>query len=360
MSGQPGSQRIKYVDAMRGAAVLAMFFVHSAGAWLSPEIKGTPYWIWSMRVSGMVAPVFLFLVGISLAVIAHRAGDDSTRQHERQLSAMLRGVKILLLGYLLHGAFFLFNGFGGPAIRILKVDILHCIGLGMFLFCAIAWPSKAFNWQALALFFLLPLLGYAAYSSSIDKQLPSWLAAYLTTKPKLALFPIIPYGAWIALGLAVGPIWVRARQEATRERRFWLALITVSVALLIIGRAIKVVSYHTALGELLGAAEQTRGLYYLFFYKGGIVFLLFAFFRLLEPIWSGPILLLGRTSLFAYAVHLPIIYHLVGYFAKNALSPRLHIIGATALTVVMCLLCYGWSTRKRWWPEHLSYPHRSV
>ena len=63
-------KRIQYIDRLRGLAVLGMFFVHPAVAWMTAEAKDSLYFLYSMRVSGIVAPTFLTLAGISVALIA--------------------------------------------------------------------------------------------------------------------------------------------------------------------------------------------------------------------------------------------------------------------------------------------------
>ncbi|MCP4604540.1 MAG: DUF1624 domain-containing protein [Proteobacteria bacterium] len=331
--------RIEFIDRLRGLAVVAMFYVHSAGTWLEPNARDELFWIWITRVSGMVAPVFMFLAGVSISLLAHRAEKNHRDESQLRLKIALRGAKIALLGYGLHGVFFMLNGFHGSWSRLLKVDILHNIGISIALFTAIAWPGRVFNWRALALFLAIPVLGQITFRLPIEEWLPVGLAAYITTKSTLALFPLIPYAAWIAFGLFVGPIWAQMMENKEKEKHFWTGLLVAAILMYAAGKGFRWVYYHYGLHLLGGGDVPTRGLIHLFLTKGSMVLLLFAAFRISTKLFDNssfkPLVLLGQTSLFAYCVHLAIVYHVVGFFVAQSLWFASHALAATILTIVM-------------------------
>src|SRR5580765_2979197 len=66
------SKRLVYLDWMRGLAVLIMLQGHVLEGWLRPEDRGSE-WFWlSQFLGGLPAPIFLFLVGTSLALVLDR------------------------------------------------------------------------------------------------------------------------------------------------------------------------------------------------------------------------------------------------------------------------------------------------
>src|SRR5215470_5390935 len=66
------SNRLAYLDWMRGLAVLIMLQGHVLEGWLRPQDRGSE-WFWlSQFLGGLPAPIFLFLVGTSLALVLDR------------------------------------------------------------------------------------------------------------------------------------------------------------------------------------------------------------------------------------------------------------------------------------------------
>lgn len=335
---------------------MAMFFVHSAAAWLEPGVRQSDYWRWSMLLSGMVAPVFMFLAGVSICLVAHKVGPRPEREKQARWKIALRGLNILLLGYGLHVAFWAAGHFSGDWTRILKVDILHCIGLCLAVFPFIAWPRRTLNWNALVLFLLLPILSQVTFRLPLQQWMPEGLASYLSVRPGLALFPFVPYATWVAFGLFVGPMFVDAvhgeGNSPGRERRFWMGLLVAAALMYGAGKGIKMVYFHYGLCYLGGEEIIRKGLIHLFFMKGAAVLALF-FLMGVSTRWFdrgtlGPVVLLGKTSLFTYCVHLMIIYHGVGPYVNRSLQPLEHAGGAVLLTACMVLAAFLW---QRWPPQ---------
>jgi uncharacterized membrane protein len=229
------SNRIEYVDGLRGLAVVAMFFVHTAAAYLNPELYNHAYWKWAMRISGMVAPTFMFLAGISIALIAEKNRDTQANEFAARKSIVSRGFQIWLVGYGMHFSFWALGGFLGPFWKVFKVDILHCIGASLVVFPWIAWPRSRFNWQALVLFVTIPVLAMGTYRMLPEGTITGGIAAYFTPHGRLALFPFIPYASWVALGLFIGPLWVSSKGNTKDEHKFWIGLTLAAVACWAIG-----------------------------------------------------------------------------------------------------------------------------
>jgi uncharacterized membrane protein len=340
------TKRIDHIDRLRGIAVVAMFFVHSAGALLAPWARDGNYWKWSMRVSGMVAPVFMFLVGISIALIAFAAQERNLNEADLRRKTVFRGLKIVGLGYGLHLVFGLLGNYAGQWEKILKVDILHCIGLSMAVFALIAWPRGRYNWRALALFVLIPVLGQISFRLPLENFLPGALAGYLSTKPAHTLFPFIPYSSWVVLGLLVGPFFARSVAGKISEKRFWIGVVVMAVAFYAAAKGIKTVYYHYGLQYLGGSEAPTKGLVHLFFYKAANLLVIFFVMGASAPLFKAnrfkPLVTFGKSSLFAYCVHLLIIYNVTGPYLRQKLSPSGQVVYALALTGLMYFLVVAW------------------
>jgi uncharacterized membrane protein len=316
-----------------------MFHVHSAVAWLDPALKSDAYFRYSMKLSGMVAPCFMFLAGISIGLIAQKAENAAADNGALKRMITLRGLRIWLMGYGLHTLFYIFSGNLDNWTRILKVDILHCIGSTMVIAPWIAWPRKRLNITAFILFSAAPTLSMIAYRLPIQDWLPLGIAAYVTIPNRLSLFPTIPYMSWIMLGLFIAPLYTSALKEKKTEQRFWLGIAVSAIAMWMIGQGIKSGYYALSIHRLGAQPPQVKGVLHFFWFKGAIVLAVFTVVRLtsgiLDRVQCPFFVRFGRRSLFAYCIHLMIVYPLLGPYLKRSLSVEQHILASLSLTTLM-------------------------
>jgi len=61
-------KRLAFVDALRGLAVAGMLVIHQSEWWLTPVARRTETFATLYFISKLVAPVFLTLAGVSLAL----------------------------------------------------------------------------------------------------------------------------------------------------------------------------------------------------------------------------------------------------------------------------------------------------
>src|SRR5262245_38509136 len=93
------SNRLVYLDWMRGLAVLIMLQGHVMDAWVRPSDRSGE-WFWlSQFLGGLPAPIFLFLVGVSLAIVLDRMRAKGASSHELVMKIVRRASWILLLAY---------------------------------------------------------------------------------------------------------------------------------------------------------------------------------------------------------------------------------------------------------------------
>jgi hypothetical protein len=69
---------------------------------------------------------------------------------------------------------------------------------------------------------------------------------------------------------------------------------------------------------------------------------------LLDRFSVRSLVLFGQTSLFAYTVHLYLVYHVAGPTLRRSLSPQAHLVYTVYLTLMMFVLSSVW---RRWPPR---------
>ena len=65
----PASSRLSYIDWMRGLACVLMFQTHCYDSWLNGSARKSTFFMWSQLGGTLPAPLFLFLAGISFALV---------------------------------------------------------------------------------------------------------------------------------------------------------------------------------------------------------------------------------------------------------------------------------------------------
>lgn len=133
------SSRVASLDVFRGLSIVLMIFVDYAGS-VFPSVVHSP---WNgIRLADFVTPFFLFIAGISLSLVYKKISD----RYQQTRNAILRALKLFLLGILLQGGYF--HGvnsfaFGVDVEKIRWFGIIQRIAIGYIIaaFCEI-WCSS--------------------------------------------------------------------------------------------------------------------------------------------------------------------------------------------------------------------------
>src|SRR5579862_6496370 len=96
----PPTSRFAYIDWMRGLACILMFQTHCYDSWLSPEARKSSFFMWSQLGGTLPAPLFLFLAGISFALVTGKLRKKGIRPNAIARTTIRRGAEILGLGLL--------------------------------------------------------------------------------------------------------------------------------------------------------------------------------------------------------------------------------------------------------------------
>ncbi len=353
-------QRLLYIDWMRGLACLLMFQTHCYDSWLSGEARSTQFFRWSQLGGTLPAPLFLFLAGISFALVTDKLRQRGVAANDVARTTIRRGAEIFGLGTLFRVQEFLLGQPGAPWTDLLRVDILNTIGLSMMLMgvvCRVVAVSgredagvgssntrvRAVNITvAVGVALLIALVTPPLWTTWRPRWLPWYLESYINgvhifREPQPWLFPTFPWTAFAFVGLAVGLVlltdWAR-RHEVT------------GMALVAAGGAVV-----AALAVWLDAQPRQIYAVYDFWHTSPNFFLIrvgillailfgsYTWCRWGAGQWGfSPVAQLGQTSLLVYWVHIEFVYGRFSILPKRAMSIRAASLGLLAIFLAMLLL----------------------
>src|SRR5207244_10320290 len=94
------TSRLAYIDWMRGLACLLMFQTHCYDSWLGGDARKSAFFMWSQLGGTLPAPLFLFLAGISFALVTNRLLQKGSSPAQIARTTIRRGAQIFGLGLL--------------------------------------------------------------------------------------------------------------------------------------------------------------------------------------------------------------------------------------------------------------------
>src|SRR5580698_1231255 len=87
--------RLAYIDWMRGLACVVMFQTHCYDSWLGGAARDGKFIRWSQLGGTLPAPLFLFLAGISSALVTDRMRQKGLAPNAIARTTMLRGAEVM-------------------------------------------------------------------------------------------------------------------------------------------------------------------------------------------------------------------------------------------------------------------------
>src|ERR1700739_2659683 len=138
------STRLVYIDWMRGLAMVLMFQTHCYDSWLSPEARKASSLIkWSQLGGTLPAPLFIFLAGVSFALVTEKLREKGVARNAIAKQTILRGAEVFGMGLLFRVQEFALGYPWSPWTDLLRVDVLNILGLSMMLMGVLCWASGA-------------------------------------------------------------------------------------------------------------------------------------------------------------------------------------------------------------------------
>ncbi|HYA98275.1 MAG TPA: heparan-alpha-glucosaminide N-acetyltransferase domain-containing protein, partial [Methylomirabilota bacterium] len=139
----PPGQRLSYIDWMRGLACVLMFQTHCYDSWVRPEDRNSSFMMWSKLGGTLPAPLFIFLSGVSFALVTGRLRAKGVSRSEIARTTIKRGAEIYGLGLLFRIQEFALGYPWAPWTDLLRVDVLNILGLSMMLMGILCWACGA-------------------------------------------------------------------------------------------------------------------------------------------------------------------------------------------------------------------------
>jgi hypothetical protein len=363
---------------MRGLACLLMFQTHCYDAWLGGEARNTSFLHWSQRLGTLPAPLFLFLAGISFALVTNKLVRKNLSVGQITRTLVRRGAEIVAFGLAFRLQEYLIAWGWAPWTDLFRVDVLNIIGLSMIfmsLLCGLVLastsrgqdsgleggktetPVAALVAASLAVTALIALLTPLLYTTWRPTWLPWELESYIDGchnlgAPQPWLFCIFPWTAFAFAGLAAGFILF---SEKARERT--AEILTAFAAF---GGAAILVAY--------GLDHSSIRLYPVYDYwhtspnflmmRVGMLLMI----CLLAYAWTGwalpalswsrspssdrgpwavrfsPLIQLGKTSLLVYWVHIEFVYGRFSLLPKRAVGIGTATRGLIEIFLFMLIL----------------------
>jgi uncharacterized membrane protein len=346
--------RLAYIDWMRGLACVCMFQTHCYDSWLSGQARQSRFFMYSQLGGTFPAPLFLFLAGISFALVTEKLRQKNLPPAQVSRTTIRRGAEIFTFGLLFRVQEYVVSWGWAPKSDLLRVDVLNTIGLSMMLMGVVCWIVLAVRREAEArLALVLTACGTALLISLLTPLLwtnwrPLWLpwpiesyvdGVHNLGVPQSGIFPVFPWTGFAFAGLAVG-FMLQAPWSRAREAQVFLSLGGAGVLLIGFARWLD---------------AQPRQLYRVYDYwhtspsfflvRVGMLLVIltvtYAWCRWgAAQLGFSPLIQLGQASLLVYWVHIEFVYGRVSILPKHAMGIGGASAGLLVISLAMLALAY--------------------
>jgi hypothetical protein len=368
------ASRLAYIDWLRGLACVLMFQTHSYDAWLGGAARNSKVLMWSQIGGTFPAPLFLFLAGISFALVTDRLWHKGLSPNEIAKKTIRRGGEIFALGLLFRIQEYVIARGWAPWSDLFRVDILNTIGVSMMLMGMVCWcvasrqpsieqrslpggtlPRGRYIGAALAVAAVIAGSAPLLWTTWRPRFLPWILESYVNGvhnlgSPQPWLFPIFPWTAFAFAGLAFG-FGLTGDWGLKLGARFFLASGIVGVAFFYIAKFCDSRSF-----QIYPVFDFWHTSPEFFAMRVGLLLLL-VLFAYAWCRWGpgqkgfSPLIQLGNTSLLVYWVHIELVYGKFSILPHRSQSVRGATLGLLAITLMMLglsLLRSAWKSHPEW------------
>jgi len=351
-------KRLAYIDWMRGLACVVMFQTHCYDSWLNPEARKTTFFAWSQLGGTLPASLFIFVAGISVALVTEKLREKGIARSEIAKQTILRGAEVFGLGILFRIQEFVLGYPRAPWTDLLRVDVLNVLGISMMLMGVVCWlagsgSADAARKTSLAFAIVtaatIALATPGLWTNWRPKFLPWPLESYINgvhtfDQPQPWLFPLFPWVAFAFAGLTIG-FCTFTRLAKKLDARTFLLLGAAGVAI----SGFSVWFDQTPVRWFV-VYDYWHTSPNFFLMRCGILLVILALAYAwcrwgLPRLAFSPLVQLGQTSLLVYWVHIEFVYGRFSILPKGQCTIAKATAGLAAIFATMLALSL---LRKRW------------
>ncbi len=342
-----------------------MFQTHCYDAWLGGAARQSTFFMWSQLGGTFPAPLFLFLAGVSFAIVTDKLLQKGLSPGQIAKTTIRRGAEIFALGLLFRIQEFAIALGWAPWSDLFRVDILNTIGLSMMLMGVVCWMVLAVcsatrspgrprpGWAGegtrpyaslvtagilvcVAISVLAPLLWTTWRMRFLPWEIETYInGVHNLGEPQAWLFPIFPWTAFAFAGLAFGFLLMSDYARKLGARMFLLAG-AAGIVLIYGAKFLDSRSWH-----IYRVYDFWHTSPNFFMIRLGMLLLLVVFAYAwcrwgLGQRGFSPLIQLGNTSLLVYWVHIEFVYGRFSILPRRSES----ILGASGglLTIFLAML----------------------
>jgi uncharacterized membrane protein len=361
-----------------------MFQTHCYNSWLSRDAKRSGLYAWSQLGGTLPAPLFIFLAGISFALVTEKLRDRGTDRNAIAKQTILRGAEIFGLGILFRIQELVLGIGVAPWTDLFRVDILNMLGISMIVMGVLCWltgtrsyavalaqPTQANTLlhmrnrsiaaalaSATAVAIATPFIWNRRFSL-LPWEIETYFNGVHTFKaPQPWLFPMFPWIAFAFAGLAVG-FFLFSNFAKQRQDAAFFALGGTGVAACLLAIAFDlgpVRFYDSSIYDYWHTSPN-----FLLMRCGILLIILFMSYAWCR--WGfaergfSPIIQLGQTSLLVYWVHIEFVYGRLSILPKGNCGIAFATLGLAVIFLAMLGLSV-WRTR--WKKRAVNQPATAV
>ena len=343
------SQRLAYLDWMRGLAAITMLQGHVFHSFLRDDLRGSGAYLASQFVGGMPPAVFLFLLGVTFAFGMDSQERKGASASGRFKAALKRTGQIFALAFAFRLQMWIVSIDKSPWTDLLRVDVLNTMGFALLCLSAMSLFRTAERIRFCALLGVLIAAAGPLVSGLDWNNVPPLVKHYLA--PDTFYFGFFPWAAFVAFGMSAGSLLRHLDRNQTGTAMLWLGCGGMAVAF-------GAWFCSNLPYSVYPHVEFWRDSPGLIFIKLGVLLMILSFayawnLGLRDGQWSV-VRQFGVTSLLVYWVHVELVYGRWLWFFKENLTIPQTVSAAIAVTFVMLgisLLRTNWVAVRVWVAE---------